>query len=77
MIAEANHCIYIENQFFITNTSPDKPFVKNLIGKAITERILSAARAGKKFKVVVVIPAIPGFAGDLKVSQRNIWDDDR
>ncbi|ORY72756.1 phospholipase D/nuclease [Leucosporidium creatinivorum] len=66
MIAEANHCIYIENQFFITNTSPDKPFVKNLIGKAITERILSAARAGKKFKVVVLIPAIPGFAGDLK-----------
>ncbi|KAI5475207.1 phospholipase D [Pseudohyphozyma bogoriensis] len=65
MIAEANHFVYIENQFFITNTC-DKGPVKNLIGKAIVERVLSAARAGKKFKVVIVIPAIPGFAGDLE-----------
>jgi phospholipase D1/2 len=43
-----------ENQFFVTNTTPGHGPVQNLIGKAIVERILSAARAGKKFKVVVV-----------------------
>jgi hypothetical protein len=40
-------CAY---QFFITSTSGNGP-VKNLIGKAIAERVLSAARSGKKFKV--------------------------
>ncbi|KAL8286802.1 hypothetical protein RQP46_004330 [Phenoliferia psychrophenolica] len=65
MISEANHFIYIENQFFITNTRPDDGPIKNLIGKAIVQRVLSAARSGKKFKVVIVIPAIPGFSGDL------------
>jgi phospholipase D1/2 len=36
-----------------------------LIGAAIVERILRAAGEGKKFHMIVVIPAIPGFAGDL------------
>lgn len=64
MIREANHCIYIENQFFITATEPGTPVV-NMIGAAIVERILTAARDKKKFKIVVVIPTIPCFAGDL------------
>ncbi|SCZ90767.1 BZ3500_MvSof-1268-A1-R1_Chr1-3g02230 [Microbotryum saponariae] len=64
MIAEANNSIHIENQFFITSTT-DKGPIKNLIGKALVERILSAARSGRKFKVTVIIPSIPGFAGDL------------
>lgn len=65
MITEANHFVYIENQFFITATGSGERPVKNLIGKAIVDRVLSAARSGTKFKVVVVLPAIPGFAGDL------------
>lgn len=64
MIREANHCIYIENQFFITATEPGTK-VSNMIGAAIVERILSAARDKKKFKIVVVIPTVPCFAGDL------------
>ena len=40
--------------------------VKNKLGAAIVERILRAARAGEKYKVIVVMPAIPAFAGDLK-----------
>lgn len=66
LIEESNHCIYIENQFFLSNTTPGKGPLRNLIAKAIVERILSAARAGRKYKVVIVIPAVPGFAGDLK-----------
>ncbi|OAX38224.1 phospholipase D/nuclease [Rhizopogon vinicolor AM-OR11-026] len=65
MIKEANHFIYIENQFFISNTRTEGP-VKNQIAKALVERIIEAARDGRKFKVIVVIPELPGFAGDIK-----------
>ncbi|KAF8603406.1 phospholipase D/nuclease [Ceratobasidium sp. AG-I] len=64
LIMEANHFIYIENQFFISNTGNEGP-VKNLIARALVERIISAAKSGQKFKVIVVIPEVPGFAGDI------------
>ncbi len=66
VIENAQHFVYIEIQFFITATSNAQKPVRNKIGAAIVERILRAARAGEKFKIIVVIPAIPGFAGDLK-----------
>ncbi|CAE6488459.1 unnamed protein product [Rhizoctonia solani] len=65
LITEANHFIYIENQFFISNTGDYGP-VKNLIAKALVDRILDAAKNGRKFKVIVVIPEVPGFAGNIK-----------
>jgi phospholipase D1/2 len=58
--------VYIENQFFITATGDKQKPVKNLIGKAIVDRVLRAARAGQKYKVIVVIPSVPAFAGDLR-----------
>lgn len=64
MIREAEHFIFIENQFFVTWPSQNGP-VKNGIGAALVERILRAAQAGQRFLVVVVIPEIPCFAGDL------------
>lgn len=66
VIQNSQHFVYIENQFFITATSDAQKPIKNKIGAAIVERILRAARAGQKFKVIVIIPAVPGFAGDLK-----------
>jgi phospholipase D1/2 len=65
LIREANHFVYIENQFFISNTGKEGP-VKNQIAAALVERIIAAARSGTKFKVIVVIPEVPGFAGDVK-----------
>ncbi|KAL4066624.1 hypothetical protein J3A83DRAFT_4098363 [Scleroderma citrinum] len=65
LIREASHFIYIENQFFISTTQTEGP-VKNQIARALVERIIQAARSGQKFKVVVVIPELPGFAGDVK-----------
>jgi phospholipase D1/2 len=65
VIRESEHFVYIENQFFITATGDAQKPVKNLIGAAIVERILRAARAGQKYKMIVVIPSVPGFAGDL------------
>ena len=66
VIENSRHFVYIENQFFITATSDAQKPVKNKIGAAIVQRILRAARSGEKFKIIVVIPAVPGFAGDLK-----------
>ena len=65
VIRRSEHFVYIENQFFITATGDKQDPVKNKIGAAIVERILRAARAGAKYKIIVVIPAVPGFAGDL------------
>ncbi|KAI9461871.1 hypothetical protein F5148DRAFT_1214478 [Russula earlei] len=62
MIREASHFIYIGN---ISNTQ-QPGLVRNQIAAALVERIVSAARSGKKFKVIVVIPELPGFAGDVK-----------
>lgn len=66
VIEQSEHFVYIENQFFITATGDKQKPVKNLIGKAIVDRILRAARNGQKYKVIVVIPAVPAFAGDLR-----------
>lgn len=66
VIQNSQHFVYIENQFFITATSDAQKPVKNKLGAAIVERILRAARAGEKYKVIVVMPAVPAFAGDLK-----------
>lgn len=65
VIRNSEHFVYIENQFFITATGDAQAPVKNQIGAAIVERILRAARAGQKYKIVVVIPSVPCFAGDL------------
>lgn len=66
IIRESEHFVYIENQFFITATSDAQKPVGNKIGAAIVERILRAARAGQKYKIIVIIPSVPGFAGDLR-----------
>ncbi|KAI0933193.1 hypothetical protein AcV7_004734 [Taiwanofungus camphoratus] len=66
LIREAEHFIYIENQFFISNTKRDNGPVKNLIAQALVERIIRAANERTKFKVVIVIPEVPGFAGPVK-----------
>ena len=66
IIHDSQHFVYIENQFFITATTHAQKPVMNKIGAALVERILRAARAGERYKVVVVMPAIPAFAGDLK-----------
>ncbi|KAG8850840.1 hypothetical protein FRB96_009577 [Tulasnella sp. 330] len=66
LINEANHFIYIENQFFISNATLKNGPIKNTIANALVERILYAARSGRKFKVIVVIPEVPGFSGDIQ-----------
>lgn len=66
IIKNSKHFVYIENQFFITATGNQQKPVKNTVGAAMVERILRAARNGEKYKIIVIIPSVPGFAGDLK-----------
>lgn len=66
VIRNAQHFVYIENQFFITATGEEQAPVHNLIGRAIVDAVVRAGKEGRKFRVIIVIPAIPGFAGDLR-----------
>ncbi|KAF2470091.1 phospholipase D/nuclease [Lindgomyces ingoldianus] len=66
IIKNSKHFVYIENQFFITATGDEQKPIKNKIGAAIVERIIRAARDGEKYKMMVMMPSVPAFAGDLK-----------
>ncbi|KAK7749113.1 hypothetical protein SLS62_008400 [Diatrype stigma] len=78
IIRNAQHYVYIENQFFITATGDQQLPIRNTIGKAIVEACVRAGKEGRKFRVIVLIPAVPGFAGDLRddaaIGTRAIMD---
>ena len=55
-----------ENQFFISQTVENgNGIVKNLIALTLVDRIKEAARLKEKFKVIVVMPLLPGFSGEI------------
>uniref|UniRef100_A0A672R4I0 phospholipase D n=1 Tax=Sinocyclocheilus grahami TaxID=75366 RepID=A0A672R4I0_SINGR len=58
-----------QNQFFISCS--DQKNVLNTIGDAIVKRILRAHSEGKKYRVFVVIPLLPGFEGDISQGGGN------
>ncbi|KAH1580464.1 hypothetical protein KXW39_008584 [Aspergillus fumigatus] len=68
IIRNAQHLVYIENQFFITATGDQQKPIINTIGGAIVDACVRAGKEGRKFRVIIVMPAIPGFAGDLRQS---------
>ncbi|KAF9576193.1 hypothetical protein EC968_010316 [Mortierella alpina] len=69
-IDNAEHFIYIENQFFVTlATENGNPDIKNKIGIALVNRILRAHQEGKKFRVIVVMPLMPAFEADIMSSE--------
>jgi phospholipase D1/2 len=78
VIRAAKHYVYIENQFFITATGDKQAPVHNLIGAAIVDACVAAHKEGRKFRVIILIPCVPGFAGDLRtdpaIGTRAIMD---
>jgi len=78
VIRNAQHYVYIENQFFITATGDQQNPIHNQIGRAIVDAVVRASKEGRKFRVIVIIPAVPGFAGDLRedgaIGTRAIMD---
>ena len=78
LIRESQHCIYIENQFFVSRPYDEKDkascsktlseVVKNTIAYEIRQRIIKAYEENKKFRVIIFIPLLPGFAGNPEES---------
>ncbi|XP_012088961.3 phospholipase D zeta 1 isoform X2 [Jatropha curcas] len=64
LIQKAQHFIYIENQFFISGLCGDE-IIQNRVVDALYKRILQAYKEQKCFRVIVVIPLLPGFQGGL------------
>ena len=53
-------------QFFITATGDDQKPVSNRLGAAIVDRVARAHENDENFHIIVVMPAVPAFPGDLK-----------
>ncbi|KAF6141252.1 hypothetical protein GIB67_024336 [Kingdonia uniflora] len=64
LIEKAEHFIYIENQFFISGLSGDET-IRNRVSEALYRRIMRAFKEQKIFRVIIVIPLLPGFQGGL------------
>ncbi|RZC80705.1 hypothetical protein C5167_043282 [Papaver somniferum] len=64
LIEQAEHYIYIENQFFISGLSQDE-MIKNRVLEAFYKRIIRADKEQKCFRVIIVIPLLPDFEGGL------------
>ncbi|KAK3160706.1 hypothetical protein QOZ80_1BG0063280 [Eleusine coracana subsp. coracana] len=64
LIEKAEHFVYIENQFFISGLSGDDT-IKNRVLEALYRRILRAEKEKKCFRVIIVIPLLPGFQGGI------------
>lgn len=61
MIEESEHFVYIENQFFISSCATEVTTIKNLIGDALVERVVRAAKNEAAWRAMIVIPLMPGF----------------
>ncbi|XP_048497428.1 phospholipase D zeta 1 [Beta vulgaris subsp. vulgaris] len=64
LIEKAEHFIYIENQFFISGLSGDDT-IHNRVLEALYRRIMKAFNDKKCFRVIVVLPLLPGFQGGV------------
>ncbi|CAM8993160.1 unnamed protein product [Rhodiola kirilowii] len=64
LIEKAEHFVYIENQFFISGLSGDD-VIRNRVLEALYRRIMRAYSEKKSFRVIIVIPLLPGFQGGL------------
>ncbi|XP_054806150.1 phospholipase D zeta 1-like isoform X2 [Prosopis cineraria] len=64
LIEKAEYFIYIENQFFISGLSADE-MIQNRVLEALYQRIMRAYNDQKIFRVIIVIPLLPGFQGGL------------
>lgn len=64
LIEKAEHFIYIENQFFISGLYGDD-IIRNRVLDALRQRIMRAYNEKKCFRVIVVIPLLPGFQGGV------------
>lgn len=70
LIDKAEYYIYIENQFFISSTAGGP--VQNKIAQALAEKIIAKASRKEPFRVIVVLPLLPGFAGEVDAGSSGV-----
>ncbi|VDN60541.1 unnamed protein product [Dracunculus medinensis] len=63
LIANSRHCIYIENQFFVSLIESHE--VYNEICRVLCDRIKRAYYDKENFRVYILVPLLPGFEGDV------------
>ncbi len=68
-IEQSEHFVYIENQFFITSCTIDSCVVKNQIGDALVDRIITAHKNGEVWRAIIVIPLMPGFEAEVDTKE--------
>ncbi|WEW60395.1 Phospholipase D1 [Emydomyces testavorans] len=61
MIEKSEHFVYIENQFFVSSCEVEGKKIENLVGNALVERIIRAAKNEEDWRAVILIPLMPGF----------------
>jgi len=64
-IENAQHTIYIENQFFVSGMRGNGR-VSNTLAQSLYSRIMKAAVNKSKFRVLVLIPLLPAMEGPVK-----------
>ena len=69
LIKNAQHFIYIENQFFVSGHSD--PIVSNQITNALFSKIKDKILKDEKFKVIIVLPLRPGFEGEFDAKESS------
>ncbi|KAL4449779.1 hypothetical protein ABPG74_008152 [Tetrahymena malaccensis] len=70
LINESKHFIYIENQFFMSSHAGAP--LRNQISVALVQRIKKAAQNQENFLVVVILPLLPGFEGEIDSPNSNV-----
>jgi phosphatidylserine/phosphatidylglycerophosphate/cardiolipin synthase-like enzyme len=69
LIKNAQHFIYIENQFFISGHGD--PIVSNQITNALYSKIKDKIQKVEKFKVIILLPLRPGFEGEFDAKESS------
>ncbi|XP_024390954.1 phospholipase D zeta 1 [Physcomitrium patens] len=64
LIDKAEYFVYIENQFFISGLEGDDT-IHNRVLQALYSRIMRAYKEGRCFRVIVLLPLLPGFQGGV------------
>ena len=70
LIQNSKHFIYIENQFFMSSTAGKT--INNEVAQALIYRIELAHERGEVFRVIVYLPLLPAFEGNVADSKAAV-----
>lgn len=62
-ILEAQHFVFIANQFFVSSATNSSMKIHNRVAEAITRRIIKAHSNKETFRMYILIPALTGSPG--------------